>query len=74
MSRYIPPPNPHEVAERQRRVMIGLLWLLATPPLVFALMVFGYSDQAPAALRSLTIWLDGLVGSPVWAFLQPGAR
>ncbi len=53
MVRYTPPPDAAQVAERQRRIIIALLWMLAIPPLVFALMVFGYSDQAPALLRSL---------------------
>ena len=74
MSRYTPPPDAAQVAERQRRVIIALLWILAIPPLVFALMVFGYSDQAPAFLRTLTINLDALFGSPVWSMLNPTGR
>jgi hypothetical protein len=74
MPRYTPPPDAAQVAERQRRIIIALLWLLAIPPLVFALMVFGYSDQAPASLRSLVIWLDALFGSPVWSILNPAGR
>jgi hypothetical protein len=75
MRTYVPPPDPQQVAATQRRVMLALLWLLALPPLLIALMVFGYSDQAPAFLRELTISLDGLIGSPVWSFLNPaGAR
>lgn len=73
---YLPPriPNPKQDAERRARLISIALWCAAVPPLVFALMVFGYSDQAPASLRSLTITLDGLVGSPVWAFLNPAGR
>ena len=37
-------------------------------------MVFGYSDQAPAFLRELTISLDALFGSPVWEFLNPAGE
>lgn len=74
MPRYIPPPNAKEVAERQRRVIIALLWVLAIPPLAFALMVFGYSDQAPAFLRTLAINFDALFGSPVWSMLNPAGR
>jgi hypothetical protein len=55
-------------------VIIALLWILAVPPLVFAIMVFGYSDQAPASLGSLTIWLDALFGSPVWSMLNLAGR
>ncbi len=71
MTRYVPPPDPQQVANAQRRVILALLWLLALPPLLIALMVFGYSDQAPAFLRELTIALDGLFGSPVLSFLNP---
>jgi hypothetical protein len=74
MPRYTPPPDAAQVAERQRHLMLALLWLLAVPPLVFALIAFGYSDQAPAPLRALAIWLDALVGSPVWSVLNPGGR
>jgi hypothetical protein len=75
MRPYVPPPDPQQVAAAQRRTILALLWLLALPPLVFALMVFGYSDQAPAFLHELTISLDGMFGSPVLSFLNPaGAR
>ena len=73
---YLPPriPNPKQDAARRARLISIALWCAAVPPLVFALMVYGYSDQAPAALRSFTITLDGLVGSPVWKLLSPAAR
>jgi hypothetical protein len=75
MSQYVPPPTPKQAAEIRAQRISVLLWLVAVPPLVLALMIFGYSDQAPAFLRSLTIELDSLFGSPVWSFLNPaGAR
>lgn len=75
---YLPPriPNPKKDAERRAQMWASgfriLLWLLAIPPLLFALMAYGYSDQAPAALRDVTIALDGLIGQPVWSILKPG--
>lgn len=74
MSRYTPPPNPKQVAETQTRLIKATLWIVATPLLVFVLMAYGYSDAAPAFLRSFTIQLDALFGSPVWSILDPRAR
>jgi hypothetical protein len=75
MRPYLPPkiPDPKKDAERRARIISTLIWLAAVPPLLFALMAYGYSDQAPAFLRELTIALDGLVGSPVWSILNPGS-
>ena len=74
MSRYTPPPNPKQIAETQRRMIKATLWIIAIPLLVFVLMAFGYSDAAPAFLRTLTIQLDALFGSPVWSILDPRAK
>lgn len=75
MRSYTPPPTPKERAEmRAYRIRI-LLWAAIVPPLIFALMLYGYSDQAPAFLREIAIALDGPFGSPVWNFLNPaGAK
>ncbi len=74
MSRYTPPPSPKQIAESQRRMIKATLWIIAIPLLVFVLMAYGYSDAAPAFLRSLTIQLDALFGSPVWSILDPRAK
>ena len=74
MSRYTPPPDPKQIAETQRRMIKATLWIIAIPLLVFVLMAFGYSDAAPAFLRTLTIQLDALFGSPVWSILDPRPR
>lgn len=47
------------------------LWLAAAVPILFALMAYGYSDQAPEFLRRVTIALDGVFGAPVWTLLNP---
>ena len=44
------------------------------PPILFVLMAFGYSDQAPTFFRKATIAFDALFGSPVWSILDPRAR
>ena len=74
MSQYLPPkiPGSRQAKEHRANVVSGLLWLLAIPPVLFAVMVFGYSDQAPAFLRTLTLQLDGALGQPVWSMIGPG--
>jgi hypothetical protein len=73
MSPYPPPHyrNPKQAAEHRAYMIRTVLWLAAVPPLLFALMVYGYSDQAPAFLRNFTASLDAMFGSPVWNLLSP---
>lgn len=74
---YLPPriPDPKKDAARRKQLVAnllrGALWLAVIPPLLFAVMTYGYSDQAPAALRQFTIALDGALGQPVWSILRP---
>lgn len=74
---YLPPkiPNPQRDREQRaqmiRRTISTLLWITAIPPIAFMLMVFGYSDQAPAFLRDLVISVDSWFGSPVWDLIGP---
>jgi hypothetical protein len=60
--KYVP---PKQAAEDRARLRARLYWIALGVPLVFALLAFGYSDQAPAALRNLTISLDRAFGYPV---------
>lgn len=75
---YLPPriPNPKKDAERRKQLISNALrwaiWIAAIPPLLFVLMAYGYSDQAPAALREFTVTLDSFFGRPVWSILAPG--
>jgi hypothetical protein len=65
------PPKRTQGREGQRSwLLAGLVWIAILLPLLFALMAYGYSDQAPAALRDATIGLDKAVGSPVWTILK----
>ena len=66
MAPYIPPyVSPKERAEnRARWIRIGY-WTAVTIPAAIALMMFGYSDQAPAWLRAITVNLDAFFGFPV---------
>jgi hypothetical protein len=73
MSHYPPPNyrNPKQAAEHRAYMIRVILWLAAIPPLLFLLMVYGYSDQAPAFLRSFTVELDAVLGRPVWSLIAP---
>ena len=71
MSHHIPPKTPQQVKEHRASIMSGILWLLAMPPILFAIMAFGYSDQAPAFLRDATVQLDVMFGQPVWKLIGP---
>jgi len=76
MSQY-PNPNyrtPKQAAEHRAYIMRVIFWLAMLPPALFLLMVYGYSDQAPAKLRDFTAQLDGAFGRPVWSILSPGSK
>jgi hypothetical protein len=76
MSQYQPPTyrNPKQAAEHRAYMIRVILWLAAIPPLLFLLMVFGYSDQAPVFLRDFTVQLDGAFGQPVWSLIGPAVQ
>jgi hypothetical protein len=66
MAPYVPKyVSPKQAAEDRARRRALLFWIAISFPLAFALLMFGYSDQAPAALRDLTISLDRAFGYPV---------
>ncbi len=76
MSPY-PPPNyrsPKQAAAHRAYMIRVVLWLAAIPPLVFLLMLYGYSDQAPAFLREFTAQLDGALGQPVLSLIAPSPK
>jgi hypothetical protein len=60
--RYV---SPKERAENRARWLRFAYWLAVIIPVAIALMMFGYSDQAPAWLRELTVSIDGTFGFPV---------
>jgi hypothetical protein len=78
MTSYIPPKiplSPKQAAARRARIIARVktaaFGVVIVLPILFALMAYGYSDQAPAALRSFTITLDSAIGSPVWRLIGP---
>lgn len=77
MKKYFPPKipiTPQEAAENRARLRTrlrsALFWIAVLLPLLFALMAYGYSDQAPTSLRGVAIMLDGLFGYPLGKFLN----
>jgi hypothetical protein len=76
MSQYPPPNyrNPKQAAEHRAYMIRVILWLAVIPPLLFLLLAFGYSDQAPAALREFTSQLDAALGRPVWSIIAPSPK
>lgn len=65
--RYV---SPRERAENRARWLRFAYWVAVAIPVTIALMMFGYSDQAPAWLRSFTVSLDGSFGFPVLSLIQ----
>ncbi len=61
--------SPKEAAESRARMRARLYWTAVAIPLLFALLAFGYSDQAPAFLRSAIISLDRSLGYPIAGLL-----
>ena len=57
--------SPKQAAEDRARRRAMLYWVVLAIPLIFMLLLFGYTDQAPAALRSATITLDQSLGYPL---------
>jgi hypothetical protein len=66
MIKHIPKYEPPRHAEESRaRLRTWMYWTAVVLPLVFALFAFGYSDQAPTALRNLTLAVDRSLGYPM---------
>jgi hypothetical protein len=60
--RYV---SPKERADNRARWLRFAYWLAVVIPAAIALMIFGYSDQAPRWLREFTVSLDRTIGFPV---------
>ena len=64
--KYVPKYTPPREAEENRaRMRAWVFWTAVALPLVFALFAFGYSDQAPAALRRTVFAIDRSLGYPM---------
>ena len=65
--RYI---SPQERAENRARWLRFAYGVVVAIPVLAALMMVGYSDQAPAWLREFTVALDAALGQPVLWLIQ----
>ena len=62
VQRYI---SPKERAENRARIRAWLYWTAVTIPALIALIMFGYSDQAPEWLRNFTASVDATFDFPI---------
>lgn len=62
--------SPKQKAEERARLLTTLFWLAVAVPVTFGVLAFGYSDQAPAALRSSTISFDRTLGYPIASLIS----
>ena len=62
--------SPKERAENRARLIRFAYGVAITIPAIVVLMIFGYSDQAPAWLRGLVVTLDGAFGFPVLSLIR----
>jgi hypothetical protein len=65
--RYI---SPKERAENRARWIRFAYWVAVGIPATIALMMFGYSDQAPGWLRAATVSVDGAFGFPILGLIR----
>ena len=67
VQRYI---SPKERAENRARWIRFGYWTAVTIPALIALIMFGYSDQAPEWLRGFTVSLDATFGFPILGLIK----
>ena len=66
MPPYVPKyVRPEDAAQSRAQMIRRLIWVAAVIPLLFMFFAFGYSDQAPAALRNAIIAVDRSIGYPI---------
>ena len=67
----LPNTSRRSSAPQDRKQLIRrLIWVAASIPLVFIVLAFGYSDQAPAFLRNAIISFDRAMGYPIIGLLS----
>lgn len=70
MAPYVPKyVSPRQAAQQRAELRARLFWTAVAIPVVFAVLAFGYSDQAPAWLRDAVTAVDGAMGQPVLSLL-----
>jgi hypothetical protein len=62
--------SPKQRAEDRKQLIRRLIFVAASIPLIFVVLAFGYSDQAPAFLRSAIVSFDRAMGYPIIGLLS----
>lgn len=65
--RYV---SPKERAESRARIRAFIIWSIAGVAVFLGLMLYAYTDQAPAWMRNLAFQIDGAFGYPVLALIR----
>ena len=68
--RYV---SPQERAEQRARILRFVFGVAVALPLLFAVVMFGYSDQAPHWVRVFAVNVDAFFGQPVLALIKARA-
>jgi len=68
--RYV---SPQERAEQRARVRRFIYGVVIGVPLLFAIVMFGYSDQAPHWVRVFAVNVDAFFGQPVLSLIKARA-
>ena len=64
--RYV---SPKKAAQERAQLRTRIVWAVLIVVLFFLFIVFGYSDQAPAAVREIAMGLDRAMGQPVLSLI-----
>ena len=71
MAPNLPPyVSPQERAEQRARIRRFVYGVVISLPVLFAIVMYGYSDQAPHWIRVFAVNLDAFFGQPVLALIK----
>ena len=71
MPPYVPKyVRPEDAVQSRAQMKRRLIWSAIAVPVVFMLLAFGYSDLAPAFLRSSIVAVDRTLGYPIIGLLS----
>ena len=71
MPLYVPKyVRPEDAVQSRAQMKRRLIWIAIAIPVVFMFLAFGYSDLAPAFLRSSIIAVDRTLGYPIIGLLS----
>ena len=65
--------SPQERAQQRARVRRFVYGVVIGVPLLFAIVMFGYSDQAPHWVRVFAVNVDAFFGQPVLSLIKARA-